>query len=107
MLYNQAGYKAEPVGWEHPKLGTGAAVTAGATDTDLTVEAGRRFMFHNIDTTYSAFIGFADLGTAANRLWVINPGEHVGVNVPVGVTSLRVRRTASNDCSLHRVELEG
>jgi len=107
MWYNQAGYKADPAGWEHPKLGTGAAVTAGASDTDLAVTAGQRFMFHNIDATYSAFIGFADLGTAANRLWVINPGEHVGINVPLGATSLRVRRTASNDCSLHRVELEG
>lgn len=105
--YNAAGYVADPEGWYSPVLASGVAHTATDTNTTITVVPGERYLVHNIDASYSAYIGFATQATAANRLWVVNPGEKAGINIPANVTTLNFLRTAANNCSLHLVQVEG
>jgi hypothetical protein len=105
--YNAAGYVADPTDWYQPEPASGVAATVSNVDTVVTVVPGARYMIHNIDATSSIYAGYADLSVAANRLWVITPGQHIGINIPEGITSLRFLRTAAADVSIHYVKVLG
>lgn len=106
-LSNHAGEAVDLTDWFQPQLASGQLLTAGAADAHIDVVPGERYVATNYTPAlvpFAAFLGFADLAVAANKLIVLPAGERVGINIPLNITELHYMRTAATDAALHIVK---
>jgi hypothetical protein len=106
-LNNSAGQKAEPVDWYCPIPGTGVKLTTDAdvvTNKTATVVAGKRYMLVNSGVG-NMFFGIADATVDANKLWNIPKLGRLGIQIPIGYTTLHFIGDA-NSCIAYMVEVD-
>ena len=89
-LSNKAGHKVNPSVETHRMvLTSGQKLTCTVADTDytITVVAGARYAI-TADTTGVIHLGIADITTDEDIIWSIGPGGTIGIEIPVGYTTL-------------------
>lgn len=89
-----------------PDHGTGQTATDAATGGDhtLTVEPGTYVV---MTTTTGAFIfGLDVVTTAANVAWMCPAGQAIGINIPIGYTTLHYASLA-NGGTLYLTKMQG
>ncbi len=89
-LSNKAGLRINPATETHRMVAaSGQKLTCTAADTDytVTVVAETRYAI-TADVTGVIWLGVADITTDANIIWSVGPGGTLGIEIPVGVTTL-------------------
>lgn len=89
-LSNQAGQKADPSGWAKPVAGTGVTLTATTMNTDYTttVVPGKRYLLASNAVGTMWFSVTGTVVTAANKEHLLTKAGRIGIEVPIGVTTL-------------------
>jgi len=99
FLSNAAGKRISPAEeFRLPELASGQIkdMVADTTDYTLTVVAGGRYWVQAIGTGVTS-LGIADATGAANVLWTIPPNQQIGIEIPIGYTTLHMSTTAAGD----------
>ena len=89
-LSSKAGHKINPaIDTDLMIVGSGQKLTCSAANTDytLTIVAGARYVI-TADATGLIYLGIAAITTNANIIWAIGPAGSVGIEIPVGYTTL-------------------
>ena len=87
---NKAGLRINPATETHRRVAaSGQKLTCTAADTDytVTVVAETRYAI-TVDAIGVIWLGIADITIDANIIRSVGPGRILGIEIPVGVTTL-------------------
>jgi len=98
-ISNKGGKRINPAEeFRLPEVASGQTKTmaAGSTNYTLTVVADERYWIQNTGSGVM-FLGIADSTSAANVLWTIPVNAQIGIEIPVGYTTLHFSTNNAGD----------